>query len=203
MRSRTHLHSGETLPISTAIWGTTYFPKVWFLMSTVFVKKKQKNMQHWLISTQNASLHSQKKGKIMSFSIYYVRKMTAITDKHCLQKVLILAVWDDVYQCLITVLRQFFKSICTTKCSDGGKKAFSVPWLQIITTQWTNICLVNISGMNYFLMIVMLFEFHRMLLFMSKSHSQITHQTWEKLLTGHPAGHRIWGTHNFTAPSGV
>lgn len=32
----------------------------------------------------------------MSFSFYYVRKKTAITDKHCLQNVLILAVWDDV-----------------------------------------------------------------------------------------------------------
>lgn len=78
-----------------------------------------------------------------------------------------------MYQCLITVLRQFFKSICTTKCSDGEKKAFAVPWLQIITTQWTNICLVNISGMHYFLVVVMLFEFHHMLLLMPKSHRQM------------------------------
>lgn len=89
-------------------------------MSTVFVKK----MQHWLISTLNASLHSRKKGKIMSFSFYYVRKMTAITDKHCLQKVLIPAVWDDVYQCLITILRQFFKSALQNALM--GKKKRSI-----------------------------------------------------------------------------
>lgn len=54
-------------------------------------------------------------------------------------------------QCLITVLGQFFKSFYATKKKNktlwcGGerrKKAFAVLWLQIITTQWTNICLVN------------------------------------------------------------
>lgn len=53
------------------------------------------------------------------------------------------------------------------------ENTFAVLWLQIITTQWTNICLVNISSVNYFLMIGMLFEFHRMLFFMSKSHSRM------------------------------
>lgn len=50
------------------------------------------------------------------------------------------------------------------------ENAFAVLWLQIIATQWTNICLVNISSMNYFLLIVMPFEFHRMRFLMSKSH---------------------------------
>lgn len=45
------------------------------------------------------------------------------------------------------------------------ENTFAVLWLQIITTQWTNICLVNISSVNSFLMIVILFEFHHALSF--------------------------------------
>lgn len=104
-------------------------------------------------------------------------------------------------QCLITVLRQFFKSICTTNHSDGKKtKTFAVLWLQIIRNQWTNMCYVNIFDMSCFLMIVMLFEFHHIFFSMSKSHSPVSLS--KQQLTDHPAGQTI-STHHLgsTNPS--
>lgn len=100
-------------------------------------------------------------------------------------------------QCLITVLRQFFKSICTTNHSDGKKpKTFAVLWLQIIRNQWTNMCYVNIFDMSCFLMTVMLFEFHHILFFhVKKPLSCIPQQT-----TAHRSP--CWPD-NFNTPSGV
>lgn len=70
-QSGTHLHSGDSLPILAAIWGTTFLPKVWFLMSTVFVREK-KNMQNCLVSALNASFKEQKKEvKLCFFFRFY------------------------------------------------------------------------------------------------------------------------------------
>lgn len=110
-------------------------------------------------------------------------------------------------QCLITVLGQFFKSFYATKKKKhwcGGrkkkKKAFAVLWLQIITTQWTNICLVNSPitkprprDCGAICNLVPRY------VFMSSTNFPLRRprQTWEKLLRGHPAARRVWGTHIF------
>lgn len=56
--------------------------------------------------------------------------------------------------------------------------------------------------MNYFLMIVMLFESHHMLFFMSKSHSHMSYSSnVRKAAHIYPAGDRVWGRHHLTTTS--
>lgn len=63
-QSGTHLHSGDSLPILAAIWGTTFLPKVWFLMSTVFVRKK-KNAELPGLHSKCQLQGTEKRGKIV------------------------------------------------------------------------------------------------------------------------------------------
>lgn len=116
----------------------------------------------------------------MLFSFYNVKKKkkkkTAITDKHCLQNVLIVAVWDDV-----------------NPVFDHSPRAISQIYLHYKTVWWKmhllrsdyrllqpneqTFVLSTSPSMNYFLVIVMPFEFRRVLFFMSKSHSHMCYSS--------------------------
>lgn len=143
---------------------------------------------------------------LLFFSFYYIRKkMTVITNKHCLQKLLIAPLWDDVNPVFDHRPRAIFQIFLHYKKKQKkntlmwGKKAFAVLWLQIITTQWTNICLVNSSIMNprprdcgaIWNLPVCYFLCHMV------TCACDTHQTWVELLRGHPASLPVWGAHNF------
>lgn len=97
-QSGTHLHSGDSLPILAAIWGTTFLPKVWFLMSTVFVRKKKYAELPGLRSKCQLEKTEKKRWNCVSSFTFTTsgEKMTVITNTRCLQKVLIAALWDDV-----------------------------------------------------------------------------------------------------------
>lgn len=132
------------------------------------------------------------------------KKMTVITNKHCLQKLLIAPLWDDVNPVFDHCPRAIFQIFLHYKKKQtplwcGKKKTFVALWLQIITTQWTNICLVNSSIMNPRLrdcraiwnLPVCYFLCHAV------TCACDTHQTWVELLRGHPASLPVWGAHNF------
>lgn len=87
-------------------------------------------------------------------------------------------------------------------CRGRGEKeeAFAVVWLQIITTQWTNICLVNSSITKRVLATVEPFEILSRATFLCQALTfspQTARQMWEKLLRGHPGARRVWSTHIF------
>lgn len=137
----------------------------------------------------------------MSFSFYYVRKKTAITDKHCLQNVLILAVWDDVNPVFDHSPEAIFQIYLHYKtvwwkthllCSDyrllqPNEQTFVLSTSPVWTASSWLFCYLNFAACY--------FSFQKVTL------TCITHQMWEKLLTGHPAGHMVWGRHHLTTTS--
>lgn len=115
----------------------------------------------------------------MSFSFYYFRKQTAITDKQCLQKVLKLAVWDDANP--VSASSGTFSTPSALRnthlmCSDyrlfQPKEHLSCQHLRYKLLPHDCV----------------LFEFHRTLHFMSKSYSSSNVRK-----AAHPAGHTVWG----------
>lgn len=102
-------------------------------------------------------------------------------------------------QCLITVLRQFFKSLCTTKQSEGKHICCA------LITDYYNPMNKHLSCQhlqhNLFLMIVILFAFRLSPFFMSSSHSHVFPIKREKSCSGRPAGHVVWGRHRLTTTS--
>lgn len=140
---------------------------------------------------------------MMSSSFYYVRKKTAITDKHCLQNVLILAVWDDVNPVFDHSPKAIFQIYLHYKtvwwkthllCSDyrllqPNEQTFVLSTSPVWTTSSWLWSYLNFTAYYFSCQKVTLVC--------------ITHQMWEKLLTGCPAGHRVWGRRYLTSTSWV
>lgn len=136
----------------------------------------------------------------MSFSFYYVRKKTAITDKHCLQNVLILLVWDDV-----------------NPVFDHSPKAIFQIYLHYKTVWWKMLCCALITDyynpMNKHLSCQhpqyellprdcdAIWISPHAIFHVKKSVSHVLIIKCEKSCSGHSAGHGIWRGHNLTTTS--
>lgn len=140
---------------------------------------------------------------MMSSSLYYVRKKTAITHKHCLQTVLILSVWDDVNPVFdhspkaIFQIYQHYKTVWWKThllCSDYRLLQPNEQTFVLSTSpEWTTSSWL----WSYLKFATNYFSCQKVTL------KYITHQMWEKLLTLCPAGRGGWGRLHLTTTSWV
>lgn len=126
-----------------------------------------------------------------------------ITDKHCLQNVLILAVWDDVNPVFDHSPKAIFQIYLHYKtvwwkthllCSDyrllqPNEQTFVLSTSPVWTASSWLWCYLNFTACYFSCQKVTL--------------TCITHQMWGKLLAGHPAGRGVWGRHHLTTTSWV